>query len=129
MKKLTLSLLVTCVFASSAMASPAAFTLKEAQNKCAALNNISFKAVNPKVSHSQGALSGTNVAGVPFTSWNINTGSKNVMQPKYNPIGIQFENRAGYGHVSGGVITCFYKYTGFFNDVVVHPSMKTAHTK
>jgi hypothetical protein len=128
MKKLTLSLLATCVLASSAMASPSAFTLTEAQNNCAALKSISFKAVNPNIPHSEGTLSGTNVSGTHFTSWNINTSSKNVIEPENNTIDIQFDNRAGYGHSIGSVITCFYKYTGF-TGVDVHPSMTTAHTK
>lgn len=48
-----------------------------------------------------------------FTSWNINTRSKYVMQPANKDLNITFDNRGGYGHKVNNVITCFYKYTGF----------------
>ena len=131
---LTLSLLATCVLTSSAMASLAIFSLKEAQEYCPlpnpmaiSLNPIEFKAAN-NTTNREGVLFGTNNANVPFTSWNSDHSNKYVMQPKNNPIDIRFEKRHGsYGHVNGSVITCFYKYTGF-TGIVVHPSMTTGRT-
>jgi hypothetical protein len=110
-KKLTLSLLATCVLASSAMASESAFTLAEAQKNCATLSSISFKAVNPSITHSKGTLAGKTQSGVTFAT----PMGQFVLDPLYSDLNdISFRSNSGsYGYKSGEVTTCFYKYKGF----------------
>ena len=120
-KKLTLSILAVCVFASQAMASDSAFTLPEAQKNCASLSSISFKSLNLSNPHSKGTLTGRSLSGVTFTT----PKGKFVMDPLYPDLkDISFRNIAGsYGYKSHGAITCFYKYKGF-TDVTVMTYMR-----
>lgn len=123
---MSLSLILAFLFVSSAMASDASFTLAEAQKNCATLKSIKFTSISPSP-FSKGYLSGINLAGEVFTSWNINAQNKYVMQPKNNSLNITFSNISGYGHKSNDVITCFYEYTAF-TGITVHSVMTTAHT-
>ena len=99
MKKLTLSLLATCVLASSAMASPASFTwfTTKAQADAVCPSNITYS--KPYLTGSKDGRSFVNIKLVvaPQLPLNINA--------YYNPT----DN--AYGYNSNGVITCFYTYT------------------
>jgi hypothetical protein len=111
-------LLPLCVLVLAAFAANSAFaftpftTIAQAEQYCPALDNLTFKPVNPSNPHSIGTINGEKK--------NINFKSDSgAMHPKYldaNNIiqDVQFRNTNGiYGYISGNNTVCLYSYPGF----------------
>ena len=130
-------LVIAATFASFTMAAQASFTsfttLAQAKNNCPVPGSVSpckitFTPSNPAVPNSQGVISGCNVKGKSFQSWNANKHSHNTMAPKNSSaMDIQFyRNGVNYGYNSNGVITCFYSYTGF-SGITVYSNLRSVN--